>query len=131
MLYQIDVIGLQAFQRSLDLPRRDLFGATIDFGHQKHLLAVAIFQGLAHAQLALAFVVVPAVVHECDTAINAGSDQANAVVVGERSMPEMKSTHPNRGDPLPGAAQRAIQHVSLAGSGRSSEWNLIHGAILL
>src|ERR1700724_367631 len=131
MLHQIDVIGLQAFQRSFDLPRGDLLGAAIDFGHQKHLLPVTVFQGLSHPQLALTFVVVPAVIHERDTAVDANSDQADAVVDAERSTPEMKSTHPNRGEPLPAAAHRAIQHVSLAGSGGSGEWNVVHGAVLL
>ena len=56
------------------------FGPAVDLGHQEHFLAVAVPQGLAHADLALAVVVVPAVVHEVDAVVDGGADDPDALV---------------------------------------------------
>ena len=60
MLHEIDAIGLQPAQRLVELPRRLRFDAAVDLGHEEDLLAVAVPERLAHPDLALALVVVPA-----------------------------------------------------------------------
>ena len=60
MLHQIDAIGLQTAQRLVELPRRLAFRAAVDLGHQEDLVAIAVAERLAHADLAGAVVVVPA-----------------------------------------------------------------------
>ena len=131
VLDEINVIGLQAFEAGFDLAFGSLFGAAIDFRHQKNFLAIAVFQSFAHEDFALAFVVVPTVVHEGDAAIDGGADELNALVVGESVFRDMKTAHPDRGNFLAGASERAIEHVALAGSGVLSERDLIHGTVLL
>lgn len=41
MLHEIDVVGLETFQTSLNLARCDLFGAAVNFRHQKYFLPIA------------------------------------------------------------------------------------------
>src|ERR1700691_4488684 len=65
-LQQIDMVGLKAFQRFADLRGRSRFVAAIDLCHQECLLPVTIAQSLAHANLALTAVVIPAVVEKVD-----------------------------------------------------------------
>src|ERR1022692_1342246 len=104
MLHQIDVVCLEAFQTSFDLPLRNLFSAAINFCHQKYLLTISVFQGLTHPHFTLAFVVVPTVIHERNAAINGGAHQADALVLGEPMLRNMEPPHPNGGDPLSGVA---------------------------
>src|SRR5665811_2196876 len=118
MLYQIDMVCLEAFQTCFDLPPSNLFSAAINFCHQKYLLTISVFQGLTHPHFTLAFVVVPTVIHERNAAINGGAHQADALVVGEPMLRNMEPTHPNGGDPLSGASERTVKHVALSGSCR-------------
>ena len=59
VLDQVKMVGLQALQRFIDLFGRFFFGAAIELRHQENFLPVAILQRFAHADFALAFVVVP------------------------------------------------------------------------
>ena len=95
VLNQIDVISLQTFEGGFNLPCRDLFGTAIDLRHQKNLLTIAILQRIPHPHLAPAFVVVPTVVHERNTAIDGEAHQANAVFLGMRRLGDMKAAHPD------------------------------------
>ena len=67
------------WRRLVDLLGGGLFGAAVDLGHQEDLLAVAVAQGLAHADFADAVVIVPAVVHEGDAAVDGGADDLDAL----------------------------------------------------
>ena len=118
MLYQVDVIRLEAFKRRVELRRCGLFGTTVDLCHQKYFLTIAIFQGLPHSHFALAFVVVPAVIHKRDATVDGSSHQANAFVLSEVVLRDVKSTHSDRRNCLSSASERAVKHVSLAGSCR-------------
>ena len=69
-LQQVDVVGLEPLQRLVDLLRRPSSRSRPSiFVIRKALLPVAVAQRLAHADLALAVVVVPAVVEEVDAAV--------------------------------------------------------------
>src|ERR1700680_318917 len=118
MLHQIDVVGLKPFQTGFDLLLGNLFSAAINLCHEKNLLTISIFQGLSHPYFTLAFVVVPAIVHERNSAIDSGADQADALVLGEPMVPNMISTHSNGRDTLSGASERAVKHVTFSGSCR-------------
>src|SRR4029077_14619977 len=52
-LQKIDAIGLKAAQRFSDLVRGSCFAASIDLGHEKSFLSVAVAQRVAHADFAL------------------------------------------------------------------------------
>jgi hypothetical protein len=60
-LQQIDAIGLEPAKRLVDLARRRVLVAPVDLGHQEGALTIAVTERLAHADLALPVVVVPAV----------------------------------------------------------------------
>ena len=61
---------LQARSDCVDLLGGGLLRAAVDLRHQEDLLPVAVAQRLAHAHLALAVVVVPAVVQERDAVVD-------------------------------------------------------------
>jgi hypothetical protein len=79
-LEKIDVVGLEAVERFIDLRSGGLLGLPVDFGHEQGLLAVAVAKRLAHADFAVAAVVVPAVVEEIDAAVECGADDFDAVL---------------------------------------------------
>src|SRR5882757_380877 len=79
-LQQIDHIRLQAAQRLLNLPGSGVLISAIDLCHQEDLLPVTIAEGLAHPDLADTAVVIPAVIHEGDTAIDRAAQQLDALV---------------------------------------------------
>src|ERR1700731_2240995 len=112
------MVCLKAFQASFDLPLCNLFGAAINFCHQKHLLAIAIFQGIPHPDFTLALVVIPTVIHERDATIDGGANQPNALVVGEALVTDVEPAHPNGRDLLARASERSVKHLALFGSWR-------------
>src|SRR5580692_11925053 len=65
-LEQIDSIGLQPSQRFIELCCSRGFVSAVNLGHQEGFLAITIAQRLAHANFALAGVVVPAVIEKVD-----------------------------------------------------------------
>src|SRR5260221_11471674 len=77
-LEQIDPVSLKAAQRLVDLTGSRSFGAPVNLGHQKRLLAITVAQRVAHADFTLAAVVVPAVVVRVDTLVEACAADANA-----------------------------------------------------
>src|SRR5437588_12752062 len=113
-LQQIDVISLQATQRFFELLRCSLLCAPIDFGHQKGFLAISIAERLAHADFALAVVVIPAVVEKSDAGVESSSDDANAFLL-VRLHAEMITTQSHNGDPYAGASQGSNGNVLGAG----------------
>src|SRR5271165_2793604 len=105
-LQQINVIGLQAAQRFIELLGSSFPGLPVDLGHEERLLPIAVAQRLAHADLALAAVVIPAVVEEVDAAVETGADNADAfLLVGLHA--EVISTQTYDRDLRAGAAQFA------------------------
>jgi hypothetical protein len=78
-LHQVDVVGAESAERLVDLPRGGVAGAAVDLRHQEDLVAIAVEQRFAHALLARAAVVVPAVVEERDAAVDGGADDADAL----------------------------------------------------
>ena len=80
-LDQVDVIGLQPLERFVDLLGRRLLRAAVELGHEEDLLPIAVAKGLAHADFALALVVVPGVIQEGDAPVHAGADQPDALLL--------------------------------------------------
>jgi hypothetical protein len=78
-LHQVDVIRLQPQEAFINLSSRGLFGAAINLGHEEGLLTVAVAQSLAHADFAGAVVIVPAVVHEGDPAVDGAANDPDAL----------------------------------------------------
>ena len=106
-LQQVDVIGLQPLQRLVELPRGALLAPAVDLGHQKGFLPVAVAQRLAHPDLALAVVVVPAVVEEVEALVESGADDPDALLlVG--LLADVGAAQAHHGDFLAGAPQGAV-----------------------
>ena len=121
MLHEIDVVGLQTLQGLLELRLRELLGAAVDLRHQEGLVAVAALgQRGAHAHLALAVVVVPAVVEEIDAAVERRLDQLDGQRCIDRRLADVGAAEADRRDLLAGAAEWPVEHVatSLAGIGQ-------------
>src|ERR1039458_5578940 len=75
-----DPIRLQSPQRFIDLPGRGVFRPAIEFSHQEHFLPVPVTERKPHAPLAFPIVVIPAVVHEGDAAVDRTADDTNPFV---------------------------------------------------
>src|SRR6266446_1364476 len=78
-LHQINAIRLQSPQGFVDLAGGDLPGSAVDLGHEEDFLPVAITQRLPHADFAGATIIIPAVVHEGDPAVNGAADNRYAL----------------------------------------------------
>src|SRR6185295_11640820 len=113
VLDQIDAVGLQATQRLFQLPRSFLFRAAVDFGHQEYFAPVAVAQRFAHADLTRAIVVVPAVVHKVDAAIDRSANDPDAQLFIHGFETEMPASKTNGRYPFFGAAQGAVRHFSV------------------
>src|SRR6202011_42655 len=103
-LEQVDPVSLEPAQRFVDLISSGSFGAPIDLGHQKRLLAVTVAQRVAHADFTLAAVVVPAVIEKIDALVEARANDANAFL-GIRLIAKMIATEPYERNFLFAAAQ--------------------------
>src|SRR4029453_2702850 len=85
--------------------------AAVDLGHQQDLRAVPVAQRLAHAQLAAAVVIVPAVVHERDAVIDRLANDADALpLVG--GPPELWPCGAADPPALPRPPECAVEHVA-------------------
>lgn len=73
---------------------------------RKTLLAVAVSQGLAHADFACAAVVIPRIVHEVNAVVDGGADDAEALRLIRPA--EVITAQTNDGDLLTRAAQLAV-----------------------
>src|SRR5207302_5815638 len=108
VLDQIDAIGLQAAQRFIELPHRLLFRSTIYLGHQEHLVAVAVAQRLADADLAGSGVVVPRVVEEVDAAIDGAAHDAERQLLVHGRQAKMPAAESDRRYPFFRLAENAV-----------------------
>src|SRR5216684_1739375 len=96
-LEKIDPVSLKAAQRLVDLTSSGGFGASVDLGHEKRFLTIAVAQRVTHADFTLATVVVPAVIEKIDAFIETRADDANAFL-RIRLFAEMIATEPNERD---------------------------------
>jgi hypothetical protein len=69
-------------------------------------------EGLAHANFAVAVVVVPAVIHKGNSTVDRAANDFNAVRLRKQLFPNMVSAQPNDRDFLFGASEGAIKHVA-------------------
>src|SRR5208283_4689719 len=111
-LEKINPVGLKAAQGFIDLASSGRFRASIDLGHEKGLLTIAVAQSVAHADFTLAAVVVPTVVEKIDSFIEARPDDANAFL-WIHLFAEMIAAKPDERDSLSAAAQRSIRYAIL------------------
>jgi len=109
-LDEVDGVGLKPAQGFFKLLVVFLGGATIHFGHEEDFLAVAVAQGLAHADFGDAVVIVPTVVEEGDAAVDAGVNEVDAFA-GVGLFAEVVAAHADGGDTLAGCAELAVEHV--------------------
>ena len=70
-LPEIKMIGLQPVERLLEHPQRKVFVAPMgaDLSHQKNLIAFAL-EGAAQPDFGLSAMILPAVIEECDAAVD-------------------------------------------------------------
>src|SRR5258708_10375757 len=112
-LEEIDPVGLKAAQGLVDLTRGGGLIAPIDFGHEKSFLAITVTKRVAHADFALATVIVPAVIEKMDSVIDCGTDDANTLRLLEFRFAKMKSAEPHHGNLFSRAAERPAGDFSL------------------
>src|SRR5664279_4337384 len=112
-LNQVDVIRLQSSQRFIDLAGRGVLRPAIEFRHQEHSLPIPITERQPHAPLAFPIVVIPAVVHEGDAAVDRTTDDANPFVRVLRAT-DVMAAQPDHRDFFVGVSEASIDHsVSL------------------
>ena len=79
-LHQIDAIGFQARQRVIQLVGGSILVTAIDFRHQEDFVSIAALrQRIAHPTLTATLVVVPAVIHEVDAAVDGFMHQLGSI----------------------------------------------------
>src|SRR5256712_4248503 len=116
-LHEVDAVGLEPAQRLIDLLRRRLPVATVDLGHEKHFVAIAVAQRLSHADLARPTVVVPAVVEEVDSVVDGRADDADGFLLV--SLPaEMVAAHADQRHHLSGASKATVRNPVARSHGR-------------
>ena len=126
-LHQVDVIGLETLERLVDLAGGFRFGAAVDFGHEEDFVAITVGEGLAHADFTDAAVIVPAVVHEGDAAVDGLADELDGFIFAEAGLADVEAAEADGGDTFAGAAEGPIDHAAcgfgfqqLVGGGCSS-----------
>ena len=113
MLDEVDVVGAHPLERRVDLLGGLFLGAPVHLGHEEHLVAIAsLLERHPHPELAAALVVVPAIVHEGDAAIDGLVNQPHGVLVGQHPFADMEAAHPDGGDPLARSAQGPVEHFA-------------------
>ena len=107
------MIRLQSSQRFIDLAGRGVLRPAIEFRHQEHFLPIPITERQPHAPLAFPIVVIPAVVHEGDAAVDRTTNDANPFVRVLRAT-DVMAAQPDRRDFFVGVSETSIDHsVSL------------------
>src|SRR5205085_851536 len=101
----------KALEGLVELLAGGLLGQAVDLGHQEDLLAVAILQGLAHADLAAAVVVIPAVVHEGDAGVDGGADDLDTVFLLLLAA-NVVTAQADNGYVFARAPERAVAHLA-------------------
>src|SRR4051812_6072381 len=78
-LHEIDVVGLEALERFINLPGSRGFFTPVDLGHEKHFVAIAVAQPFPHAHFAAAVMIIPAIIHERDAAVDGRAEYSDAL----------------------------------------------------
>jgi hypothetical protein len=113
VLDQVNAVGLEATERFFDLSGRFFFRPAVDLGHQEYLLPVAVVERFAHADLAGAVVVVPAVVHEVDTTMNSVTNDVDTQLFIHLLEAEVPASETNGGYLLSRAAEDSVRHFCM------------------
>src|SRR5882672_3798217 len=111
-LHQVDVISLQPPQGFFDLTGGRLFGAAVNLGHEEDFLTVTVTQSFPHSDLTDAVVIVPAVVHEGDPAVDRSPDNRYALLFVSL-LPDMIPAEADGRDSFSSQPQRAPGHCLL------------------
>src|SRR2546426_5357898 len=116
-LHEVDGVGLEPAQGLIDLLRRRLPVATVDLGHEKHVVAIAVAQRLSHADFARPTVVVPAVVEEVDPVVDGRADDADGFLLVSLP-PEVVAAHADQRHHLSGAPKATVGNPVARSHGR-------------
>src|SRR5215211_4533894 len=92
VLDQVDMIGLQALKRFVQLFCRILLSAAVDLCHQESSLAVSVTKSFSHADFTRPLVVVPTIVHEVNAAIDCASNYAHTQLLVHRLEAEVPTS---------------------------------------
>jgi hypothetical protein len=111
VLDQVDAVGLEATQGFFQLSYGLSFRPAVDFGHQEGFVPVTVAERVTHPGLAGAAVVVPAVVHEIDAAIDRAAHDAEAQLFIHALEAKVPASKAKRRDLLSRAAEDSIRHV--------------------
>jgi len=111
VLYQVDAIGLQPAERFVQLAGSGLFASSVNFGHEEDLAPVTVAQRFAHPDFTDAVVVVPAVVHEVDPAIDRAAHDSEAQLFIDVFQSQMPPAQTDGRNLLTGAAESPIDHL--------------------
>ena len=112
-LHQVNMVGLQPLERLIDLASGGLAGSAVDLGHQENPLSITVLEGIAEADLALAVVIVPAIVHERYALVDRAASNAGRLG-GIRNRTEVEPTQADERDVFTRSAERTVDHVALA-----------------
>jgi hypothetical protein len=122
-LHQVDVVGLEASQRLVDLFGRFLLRSAVHLGHKKRAVAIAVFERLAHADFTLSLVIIPTVVEKSDAAVNRSSYDSYALVcVADQA--EVKAAHADGRYLLGGSPERAVRNITVTIAGLHTSMTL-------
>src|SRR3989454_12692507 len=88
---------------------RRVLVATVDLGHEKHFVAIAVAQRLSHADLARPTALVPAVVEEVDSVVDGRADDADRFLL-VRLPAEMVAAHADQRHHLSGASKATVRN---------------------
>ena len=86
-LPEVEMVGAEALERLVELAHGHVLAAAMraELGHEEHGVAAAAGEPLAHELLALAVVVFPGVVHECDAGVDGLLHEANGRAAAARA----------------------------------------------
>src|ERR1700676_64120 len=112
-LKQVNSICLQPAQRFIELGCSSSLVPAVDLGHQKGFLAITVAQRLAHSNLALSAVIVPAVIEEIYSLIDSRPNNANALL-RVALFAQVIATQPNHRNFFPGPAQNSVWNSARA-----------------
>ena len=113
VLDQVNAVGLEATEGLFDLPSGFFFRTAVDLGHQEYLVPVAVAERFAHPGFAGAVIVVPAVIHEVDAALNRVANDADAQLFIHVLEAKVPASQANRGYPLSRAAEDSVRHFCM------------------
>src|SRR5438552_4640014 len=111
-LQEVDMIGLEPAKRFFDLVGGSFLVATVDFRHEECSPAIAVAECLAHTDLALPIVIVPAVIEKVESIVDCGAHDANTLRLFDVRPGEVVSAQAYHRNHLSCVAEPALGELS-------------------